>query len=117
MTDFIFNGVLWTLALYGLVEIIKNLVYFFTYTNFKGDGIYLIIAVKNQESGIEGFLRTVLFRFIYGKEDSIKDIIVTDLNSSDETTKILDKLQKEHEYIKVANWKECKEMFDNIDSD
>ena len=50
--DFILNTIFWTLALYGLFEIIKNIIYITTYTNFKSDGIYLIIAVKNQEEKI-----------------------------------------------------------------
>ena len=48
MWDFILNGVFWILALYGLFEIIKNIIYICTYTNLKADGIYIIIATKNQ---------------------------------------------------------------------
>ena len=114
MLDFILNGVLWTLALYGLFEIIKNIIYICTYTNFKSDGIYVIIATKNQENKIEGFLRTFLFRIMYGKEECVKDVIVTDLNSTDDTIKILNKLSKDYDNIKVTNWKECKEVIDSI---
>ncbi len=114
MLDFILNGVLWTLALYGLFEIIKNIIYICTYTNLKSDGIYIIIAAKNQENKIEGFLRTILFRIMYGKEECVKDVIVTDLDSTDDTMKILSKLSKDYDEIKVVNWKECKEVIDNI---
>ena len=114
MLNFILNGILWTLALYGLFEIIKNIIYICTYTNLKSDGIYIIIAAKNQENKIEGFLRTILFRIMYGKEDCVKDVIVTDLDSTDDTMKILNKLSKDYDEIKVVNWKECKEVIDNI---
>lgn len=114
MLDFIINGIFWVLALYGLFEIIKNIIYICTYTNLKSDGIYVIIAAKNQENKIEGFLRTILFRIMYGKEECVKDVIVTDLNSSDDTMKILEKLSKDYDGIKVVNWKECKEVIDNI---
>lgn len=114
MADFIINGIFWVLALYGLFEIIKNIIYICTYTNLKSDGIYMIIAIKNQENKIEGFLRTILFRLIYGKEELIKDIIVTDLDSTDDTMKILSKLSKDYDCIKVANWRECKEVIDSI---
>ena len=114
MLDFILNGIFWILALYGLFEIIKNIIYICTYTNLKSDGIYIIIATKNQENRIEGFLRTFLFRIMYGREEEIKDIIVTDLDSTDETMKILNKLSKDCEIIKVANWKDCKEIIDSI---
>lgn len=114
MENFIFNTVLWTLALYGLFEIIKTIINIFTYTRLRSDGIYMIIAVKNQENKIEGFLRSVLFRIIYGKEEFIKDIIITDLDSKDETPIILDKLHKEYNELKIANWKECKEVIESI---
>ena len=114
MGNFILNTCLWTLALYGLFEIIKNIINLYTYTKLKSDGIYVIIAVKNQEEKIEGFLRNFIFRTTYGKEEEIKNIIVTDLDSTDETPKIIDKLQKEKNEIKVANWKDCKEVIESI---
>ena len=91
------------------------IIYTYTYTNLKSNGIYIIVAVKNQANQIEGFIRTTLFRIIYGKEENIKNIIAVDLNSTDETKQILEKLSNEYENIKVANWKECKDLFDNID--
>lgn len=50
MVEFILNTILWTLAIYGFIEIIKNVLYIFTYTRLKSDGIYFIIAVRNQEN-------------------------------------------------------------------
>lgn len=116
MMSFILNGIFWVLALYGLFEIIKNIIYICTYTNLKSDGIYVIIATKNQENKIEGFLRTILFRIMYGKEECVKDVIVADLDSTDDTMKILNKLSKDYGNIKVTNWKECKEVIDSIKS-
>ena len=114
MADFIINGIIWTLAIYGLIEIIKEVVYILSYTELKSDGIYVIIAVKNQENIIEGFMRTILFRIIYGKEENIKNIIAVDLNSKDKTLEILQKLSKDNEFLKISDWKECKELLDNI---
>ena len=114
MMNFILNTILWTLALYGLFEIIKNIIYICSYTNLKSDGIYMMIGVKNQEKKIEVFLRWLLFRFLYGKEDYIKDIIIADLDSKDNTMEILERLQEDYDCIKVTSWKECKEIMDNI---
>ena len=113
--DFILHTIFWTLAIYGLFEIIKNIIYINTYTKFKSDGIYLIIAVKNQEEKIEGFLRSILFKILYGREEYLKNIIIADLKSSDNTKEIAKKLSKEYDCLKVLNWKECKDIIDNLD--
>ena len=76
MENFIINAILWTLALYGLFELVKQVINIITYTNLSADGIYLIIGVKNQEEKIEGFLRSSLFKILYGKEEYIKDVIL-----------------------------------------
>ena len=112
--EFIAHTIFWTLARYGLFEIIKNIIYITTYTKFKSDGIHFIIAVKNQEEEIEGFIRSTLFKVLYGKEDYLKNIIVADLESTDKTKIIAKKLEKEYDCLKVTNWKECKDIIDNI---
>ena len=112
--EFVVNTIFWTLAIYGLFEIIKNFITIITYTNFKSDGIYIIIAVKNQEEKIEGFLRSILFKILYGKEDNLKNIIVADLESEDNTKEIAKKLSNDYEVLKVATWKECKEIMDSV---
>ena len=105
--------IIWTLALYGLFEIIKNIIYICTYTHLNSKGIYFIIAVKNQEDKIECFLRNLVFRIIYGKEE-IKNVLIVDLNSKDNTKKIVENLSKEYEQINLLTLKECKELLENI---
>ena len=109
------NFFLWVFAIYGVIEFIKIIYYTITYTNLKSDGIYFIIATKNQEDKIEMFIRTILFRILYGKENNIKNIILTDLNSEDNTKKILENMKKDYSIIKTMNWKNCKELIDNIE--
>lgn len=114
MLEFVFNTIFWTLAIYGLFEVVKNVIYISTYTNFKSDGIHVIIAVKNQEEKIEGFLRSMLFKILYGREECLKNIIVADLQSTDNTKEIAKRLSKDYDMLKVINWKECKEIMDSI---
>lgn len=113
--ELLLNTIFWTLAIYGLFEIIKNIVYLCTYTQLRSDGIYLIIAVKNQEEEIEGFLRATLFKILYGREDYFKNVIVADLQSTDNTKEIAKKMSEEYECLKVISWKECKDIIDNVD--
>lgn len=115
MLNFILNALVYVLAIYGLIEIIKNIMYVMEYTNLSEDGIYIIIASKNQEKKIEGILRSVLFKIMYGKEEEIKKVILVDLDSKDNTLKKLKKFKKENEYVTVSTWKECKEIIDMID--
>lgn len=116
MLEFVLNTFFWTLAFYGFFELVKNIIYISTYTKLKADGIHVIIAVKNQEEKIEGFLRTIIFKILYGKEDNIKNIIVADLQSKDKTKEIAKKLENDYDMIKVMSWKECREVIDGIDS-
>ena len=114
MLEFIFNTIFWTLAIYGFFEIIKNIIYISTYTKFKSDGIYVIIAVKNQEEKIEGFLRSIIFKILYGREEYLKNIIVADLQSTDNTKEIVKKLSKDYDMMKVISWRECKDIIDYV---
>ena len=112
--EIVLNTIFWTLAIYGFFEIIKNVIYIFTYTRMRSTGIYVIIAVKNQEEKIEGFLRSILFKILYGREEYLKNIIVADLESTDNTKEIAKKLAKDYEILKVLSWKECKDIMDSI---
>ena len=115
MLEFILSTTFWTLAFYGLFELVKNIIYICTYTKLKSDGIYVIIAVKNQEDKIEGFLRSILFKILYGREEELKNVIVADLESKDDTKTIAKKLSKDYECLKVLSWKETRELMDNVD--
>ena len=116
MLNFITNAIIWVLALYGLIEIIKTIYYVCTYTKLESDGIYFIIAVKNQEEKIEGFMRSILFRILYGKEECVKNVIITDLGSTDKTKEIAKKLEQDYKFVNVLDWKICKDLIDNMDN-
>lgn len=114
MFDFIFGACIWTLALYGLIEIIKTIYYICTYEKIDNNGMTLVIAVKNQEKNIEGFCRSLLFRYLAGKKDYINSIIVADLNSTDGTKEIVKKLEEDYQCIELEEWEKCKEELDCI---
>lgn len=115
MLNFVLDSLICILALYGLIEIIKTIYYSLLCAKIKTNGIYFIIAVKNQEERIEGFMRSILFRILYGKEDSINEIIISDLGSTDNTKEILEKLKQDYEFINLLDWNTCKDLIDNIE--
>ena len=114
MSEFIINGVFWVLALYGLIEIVKALVDSFTYTDLSDKGIYVVVATKNREERIEGFIRSFLSRLLYKNENIGANIVIAGLDSQDKTDEILLKLEKEYRNVKFTNWEECKKIIDNI---
>ena len=103
----------WTLAFYGLYEIIKNIICIYTYTKLRSKGIHFIVAVKNEENNIEYYLRRLLFKIIYENETA-ENIFVIDLNSKDNTKKIIEKLEKEYDNLKLISLKECKDLLESI---
>lgn len=102
------------LALYGLIEIGKVIINIFTKINIKQNGVYMILVLKNQEEKAEGIIRSFLFRYIYGKDDILENIIIADLNSADNTKEVLKKIKTDYEQIEVCDWEECKEIIDKL---
>lgn len=115
MCEFIFTCILWILALYGFFDILKMIFNSLKNRRIESNGIFVIVAVKNQEHQIEGFLRSVIFRILYGKDEYLKNIIVTDLDSVDSTKEILEKLSNDYEEIQVIDWEDCKKKLDNLE--
>lgn len=109
MGNFILNSLLWTFAIYGFIEILKTILKFNTYKIKSSDGIYLALIVKNQEKNIENFLRSLIFKILYGKEDEVKEIKIIDLDSKDRTLEILKRMEQDCDLIKVVNEDEFSE--------
>lgn len=115
MFVFLINCIFWTLAIYGLIDLIKMGINHVKYKRIESNGLYVIIAAKNQEVQIEGFLRSVVFRVLYGKENCVSNVLVTDLDSVDNTKLIMEKMSDDYNEIKVVNWEDCKRMLDNLE--
>ena len=49
-------------------------------------------------------IQWISFKVLYGKEENIKDIVVADLNSNDNTKEIIQRLEEEYDCIKVVNY-------------
>ena len=115
MYNFVVNCIIWIFALYGLIDIVKIIWSHYIHKRIETNGVYVIIAVKNQEQQIEMFLRSVIFRILYGKEDYLKNIIVTDLNSVDSTKSILEKFSEDYDEIKIVDWATLKKELDDLE--
>lgn len=60
-------------------------------------------------------MRSILFKIMYGKEDVIKKVILTDLESTDKTMEKLKEIKEENEYVEALTWRKCKDIIDMID--
>lgn len=111
----VLQAILWILAIYGLIEIITSIFNSITLVNTNINDMYILIAVKNQQDSIEGIIRSIVFKNIYNKRDSLfNNIIVADMGSTDDTVNILKKLSKEYSFLKVVDCKDSHEFLDNI---
>lgn len=117
MIDNALDALVYILAIYGIIEIIKTIYYIMKFTNLNENGIYIIIAVKNQEKQIDNVLPGVLFKIMYGKEESVKKVIIADLDSTDKTMQKLKTFKSENEYVEVTSWKKCKDIMDLVEEE
>ena len=100
MLDFILTSILWILALYGLFEILKTIVHVHTYPRSSFTDTSFVITVHNQENNIEYFLRLFIYKMLYDNL-SIPEIIIVDLNSSDNTLDIIRTFSRDFCFITV----------------
>ena len=106
---FIITSLLWTFALYGLFEICKTIIHIHKYPKVSFNGSSFIITVHNQENNIEYFLRVFIYKMLYYNLN-ISEIIIVDLDSTDNTLNILKTFSKDFDFIKVLTLNEYKEL-------
>lgn len=109
MADFVFTSILWILALYGLFEIIKNIIYIHKIPNVSFNGTSFIITVHNQENSIEYFLKLFIYKILY-YNINLPEIVIVDLNSTDKTLDILNRFSQDFSFIKVLTFEEYKDI-------
>lgn len=114
MLDFFIKSIVWILALYGFFDIIKDIIRMSFKHNHYANGTYVVVLVKNQANSIEVFLKSIIFRILYGKESDLNKIILVDLNSADETSSILEKLSKDYDILDLSSWNNLKNQFDKL---
>jgi len=112
MLDFMIQVVLWTLIIYISIEIARIIIYYWVLPNENKKNPQIIITVNNCEDYIEGYLRSLIFRIRHGKEKHINKIIIIDLDSKDNTKSIIEKLERDYEFIKLIDLQEYKNITD-----
>ena len=73
------------------------------------DGSFFVITTHNQENTIEYFLKIFIYKMLYYNLD-ISEILVVDLDSTDNTLGILKAFSKDFNFVKVLTYDEYKEL-------
>lgn len=115
MLDFILTSILWILALYGLFEIIKTIIHIRKYPKISFTGTSFVITVHNQENNIEYFLRLLIYQMLYYNL-SIPEVIVVDLDSTDNTLDILRAFANDFNFITVLSLEEYTSLLSVVHS-
>ena len=108
MFRFIIEIILWSLCIYGILSLIKDVFEASTYNKIS-ENVKLILTVKDVEDGIENYIRELNF----GK-NFYNNLAVIDLDSKDKTKEILQELQRDCMNIKILEKNEGKEYIDKL---
>ena len=107
MLEAIIYGIIWCFAVYGILVMIQEITKNTTYKKVE-ENVKLIMTVRNVENGIENYIREISFgRNFYN------NLVIIDLDSEDETLRILKELEKENINMKILNKDEGKKYLSN----
>ena len=108
MLETIIYGFIWCFAVYGILVMIQEITRNNTYKKIE-ENIKVILTVKNVEDGIENYIREISCgRNFYN------NLVVIDMDSSDETLCILKELEKENINMKKKKKKEGKDYLEKL---
>jgi len=101
MAVIIFKSVITFFCFYGVVNLIKDLVVFFSEEKSENPkDTIVVIKVKNSAETLEGAVRSVILRSLkYSYNASAPDILIVDLGSDDETEQIAKKLCEDYPFV------------------
>ncbi len=103
MGVFIFS-ILLVFSFLGIYYLVREIYYKITFKDLiVDDNIRLVIYTKDAENNIEIFVRKFLSEYYDYK--IFNRIKIIDLNSEDNTYKILEMLEKEYDYINISKSK------------
>lgn len=100
MFNFIIEVIIWILCIYGLLNIIKDLIDLKSYNKIRNK-VKLILTVKNGEEGIENYIRQLNF-----SNNFFNNLVVIDLDSKDDTFNIVKRLSNTGLNIKLLKREE-----------
>lgn len=92
------TSLFWFFAIIGFCEIVRRLIRICMTRQIEQD-TNMLLTVKNEEDHIEDKIRSLIFSCYQRKEGKMPHIIIVDLDSTDHTFAILEKLAKEYSFL------------------
>lgn len=103
------------LAIYGALTFLLSILGAFrTRLHLKGSKLKLVLVVKNSEKYIEYLIKDIILKFLSDRAIPIEELAVINMNSTDDTGAILEKLQKDFECMELLTEKEKERVFKNF---
>lgn len=107
MLRMVFEAFVYVMALYGFITIVENMIDSLAKKARVNKTSYkLVLSVKNQQESIEGVIREIFGDELFNDKNLNTRVIVIDKGSTDETVKILRKLQEDYENLEVIEEEE-----------
>lgn len=104
------------LALYGAVVLVVSVVSpFFRSRGSNRKGVRLILLVKNRQESVEGMVSGLLAADLIWRILRISRLTVIDASSTDETSAILRKLNRQYDRLEVFDRSEIGKVFEELE--
>ncbi len=106
--EFIVYLFVWIFCIYGILSLIQDKIRTKSYKTIQ-EKIKLILTVKDVEDGIENYIRELSF----GK-NFFNNLVIIDMESRDDTIKILKELEEENVNLKILEKNDGKDYLEEM---
>ncbi len=113
MVDIIIKTAVTFFAIYGFVQIVKDIVNMFLADKNPYDDMFVVIKVKNSRETLEATVRLIMWKWLRVTHGTtVPNILIVDLGSNDETPQIAKHLCNDYSFIHYTT----KELYEKAKS-
>lgn len=101
MADVFLKSIITFFVIYGIVYFVKEIIKFFTLqTGSNNEDLFVVIKAKNSQDTLEMTVRNIIWTFLNKSQGGyIPDILIVDMDSTDETLNIAKKLSQNYNFV------------------
>ena len=105
----------WLLAAYGLLTLVHGMIELI-HCRISGHrpNVRVVLLVKDAEEHIEYIIRNMSKKDFVSKTLTDKNMVIIDMNSTDHTYQILEKLQVDFSNVEALSFEEKEHIFDDF---